>query len=237
MTDVELYGNDTGSYDQIQNSRPDYSEAVKHVVEYAKKYIHQDSIVADFCSGTGSITKKIADEIGGLQKAILIDTNENFLEIARGSGIQAEKLETKSGDILEVKLNQEADAVLSIFAYHHVPDKDKHLFIKQIKTILKPEGVLILGEIYSPNKETTITYYNNLYHAVPQELQTPKLKRFLEETARSEEFEFKVEKSYADKEFTDNDFSLLESCKVFPDDSSGVGTFIEVWKIKPLNLI
>jgi len=230
MNDVDLYTNKTDSYNQIQNSRPDYTESIETVVQYAKKYIPSRAIVAAFCCGTGSVAKTISEVVDGLDKVVLIDINKHFLNIALDSNIKTDRVETIEGDILDVKFTQVADAVLSIFAYHHVPDKDKDKFVKQIKQALKPKGILILGEIYMPDRETTISYYNDLLLSVPKGLQTPTLKKFLEETAKSEEFEFKVDKSFADNQLKENGFTLLESSKIWPKDNTTTGTFVEVWQ-------
>jgi ubiquinone/menaquinone biosynthesis C-methylase UbiE len=230
MTDVGLYVSDADAYNQIQASRPDYSKAIEQVVKFAKMHLPPNAVVADFCCGTGSVTKLITEAKAGVRKAILIDTNEEFLKIAKSSGIKSLELETKLGNILDVSLKNEADLVLSIFAYHHVPDNAKQRFIEQVKSTIKPEGILILGEIYSPNREATISYYNNVFSAVPQSQQSIKLRKFLEETARSEEFEFKVSKSFADKQFAENGFSEIESVKIWPNDNSDIGTFVQVFR-------
>ena len=65
--------------------------------------------------------------LDGLDKVVLIDINKQFLNIALDSNIKADRVETIEGDILDVKFTQETDAVLSVFAYHHVPDKDLSL--------------------------------------------------------------------------------------------------------------
>lgn len=235
MLDIELYDKATNSYDELQNTRPDYVQAVNRAIELAVKYLNtkSDIVIVDFCCGTGQITKKLAEAVGGAEKVTLIDINEHFLRIAMNLGIKTKKIEAKN-NVLSANLKPEADIVLAMFAYHHMPDADKETFLKQARNALKPQGLLLLGEIYSPDRETTIRYYENLYDSIPKEKQSPELEKFLTETAESEQFEFKVVKSFADKQLTKNGFILLQSDKIFPKDetfSADIGTFVEVWKV------
>lgn len=208
--------------------RPDYSRAKTIFLDLAIKYLKgkKDISLVDFCSGTGADTKLIADhlEIGN---AMLLDINEEFLEIAKRSNIQA-KVVTKTGDVLSHNYLPSADAVISMFAYHHVSDDRKALYVQKAKDALKPGGILILGEIYMPDKKTTLDYYKQLYASIPQK--SEELESFLMQTARSEDFEYKVSRVFAENQFAAGGFTLLESRKVWPKDGSDTGTFIEIWR-------
>jgi SAM-dependent methyltransferase len=234
MSDIDLYKDSPELYDQLQHSRPDYDEAIHSVVELSVKNMagKKQVIIDDFCCGTGQITKLIAEKLENVEKANLIDINADFLKIARGAGIKTKKLDTQCKDILEANLTKEADLVLSVFAYHHVPDSEKERYVAQIKRALKKGGVLVFGEIYLPNKEITLKYYEHLLAAIPKVAHLPELSDFLMQTAKSNEFEFKVAKSFAEKQLRDAGLTLLKSKRIWPlDDHFGpdVGTFVEVW--------
>ncbi len=236
MADIELYADKPNLYNRLQHSRPDYAGAVDAVVEMATRELSErmNATVADFCCGTGSITKTIAEKLGGIKRAILIDINWEFLKIARASHIKAEYIGVRCSDILNVRLGNESDVVLSVFAYHHVPNDQKQKYVSQVRSALKPGGVLILAEIYMPDREATIQYYKNLYESVSLREQNPDLHKFLMQTAQSDEFEFKVSKDFADTQFRKNGFKLLESKKIWPLDSKSaqeVGTFVQTWRL------
>ena len=160
------------------------------------------------------------------------ETGDSFTSLVTSTNFEG-KIILANSHFLISENSQEADIVLAMFAYHHISDDDKNTFLKQVRGALKPQGLLILGEIYTPNRKTTISYYENLYNSIPKEKQSPALKKFLTETAESEQFEFKVTKSFADNQLTKNNFTLLQSEKIFPTDNTfnpTVGTFVEVWK-------
>ncbi len=231
-SDVNLYTDTTNLYDKLQNLRPDYMGAKTALIDLGTKYLIQrkDIILADFCCGTGSNTKMLAERLS-VAHSILVDINKEFIEIAKNSKIKAKTIEPIVNDILSVHLSSHADAVISMFAYHHVPDDSKLDYIKKMTEVLKKDGLLFLGEIYIPNKELTIKYYEQLYNSINHK--TPELKRFLMETAKSSHFEYKVKKAFADKQLFSANFSLLESKKIYPTDDSfdeDIGTFVEVWK-------
>jgi len=105
-------------------------------------------------------------------------------------------------------------------------------YLKKVKEVLKKDGLLFLGEIYMPDKETTIEYYRKLYESIPEKSQ--ELKDFLTQTAESDDYEYKVAKYFADGQLREAGFEKLESRKIWPlDDEFGkdVGTFVEVWRV------
>ncbi len=233
-SDVNLYEESTDSYDKLQNLRPDYTGAKNSLLDLAFKYTGGVKTVslADFCCGTGINTKMLAEKLS-ISYSILIDINKKFIEIAKSSNIKT-KIKTVVSDILKAKLpffTQKVDIVVSMFAYHHITDEHKYIYIKKIAEFLKKDGLLLLGEIYLPNKELTLEYYKKVYNSI--ENKSPELERFLMETASSNNFEYKVPKEFADKQLISANFTLLESRKIYPTDNSfdkDVGTFVEVWK-------
>lgn len=232
MSDIDAYVQ-YKKYMPFQHKRPDYNRAISLSLEFAKKKIKgKDIVVGDFCCGTGVHTKKLADQLHGLQKAILIEINEGFLEIAKKSGIKAKEFVIHYGDVLKVKLEKECDLIFSIFAYHHLPDKNKMAYINQIKRGLKSGGILILTEIFFDNKKQCLDYYDRLYESIPPKSRIPGLKEFLKQTAESSDFEFKASKQFADNQFKEAGFRLIDEIKVWPkNDNSNLGTFVQVYTI------
>jgi ubiquinone/menaquinone biosynthesis C-methylase UbiE len=148
MTDIKAYS-EYENYMKFQKCRPDYVQAISKTIKLAKESVknNKEIVLADFCCGTGSNTKEFADEIGGIKRSILVDINENFLRIAKDSGIKSKSIEIQNIDILKTKFKKECDLVFSIFAYHHVEDDKKQQYIAQIKKSIKSGGILVLTEI------------------------------------------------------------------------------------------
>jgi ubiquinone/menaquinone biosynthesis C-methylase UbiE len=109
---------------------------------------------------------------------------------------------------------------------------EKADYIEKAKDVLKKDGIILLGEIYVPDKEVTLEYYRQLYNEIPKK--SAELERFLMQTANSGRFEYKVTKEFADKQLIEAGFELVESKKIWPTDDrfgTNVGTFVEVWKL------
>ncbi|PIN93552.1 hypothetical protein COU54_02635 [Candidatus Pacearchaeota archaeon CG10_big_fil_rev_8_21_14_0_10_31_24] len=234
MGDINVYS-EQDNYLNFQNLRPDYVNAIDKSIEFATNYISSSLKItlADFCCGTGNNTKLVAEKLRGIKKAILIDINEGFLKIAKDSKIETNQIEIVNTDILKARFDANCDLVLSIFAYHHVPDKDKSKYLSQVKKALKKGGILILTEIYFDNPQECLKYYRKLYESINKEKLIPGLKDFLEQTANSQDFEFKVSKKFADEQFLKEGFKKLAEKQIYPTDNSfgkGQGTFVQVYK-------
>jgi ubiquinone/menaquinone biosynthesis C-methylase UbiE len=229
MSDIKAFENPE-DYTKYQNSRPDYKEAISTALRLAQKYTKniKNIIMADFCCGTGSNTKKFAS-LRKIEKAILIDINKKFIETAK-STIKIENMEIFCDDVLNVSFKKECDLVFSIFAYHHMPDNKKELYLKQISSCLKKGGIVVMAEIYL-GKNEIINYYKNLYQSIPKK--SKGLKEFLEQTAKSSDLEFKVTKKYAEKQILKK-FKILEEIKIWPKDGleTHSGTYIQILKLK-----
>lgn len=239
MTEIELYEQSADKYEELQEKRPDYVYARKAFFDLVSIHFKNKEplVIADFCSGTGNNSLLISQRFP-TKKVTLIDINKQFLDIAMKSGIQASEIVSVQSDILKVDLKGEHDLVISMFAYHHVPDQDKAKYIEIAKDALKVGGILLLGEIYSPDKETTLAYYEHLLQAIPERVRTPELEKFLRQTAESEEFEYKVSQKFAHDQLIAMGFKIIDSFKIWPKDdkfTSDVGTFVEAWKLEKLN--
>ncbi len=235
MSDVEVYKEGSQKYEELQEKRPDYVHARQAFIELAQLHFANKTnlIIVDFCCGTGNNTKLIAQKLS-IQKATLIDINETFLDTAVQSGIRVSELVPMHADILDIQLKSEHDLVVSMFAYHHVPDDKKEKYIEIVKDALKIGGILLLGEIYSPNKETTLKYYTHLLDSIDPRVRTQELERFLIQTAESDDFEYKVSRLFAKEQLQKAGFQLLDSRKIWPTDglfNDDVGTFVEVWQL------
>lgn len=234
MTHIDLYEQTADKYEELQEKRPDYVNARKAFLNLVTTHFKNKEplMIADFCCGTGNNSLLVSQELE-VKKVTLIDINKQFLDIALKSGIQASEVVPVQSDILKVDLKDKHDLVISMFAYHHVPDQNKQKYIEIAKDALKVGGILLLGEIYSPDKQTTLAYYEHLLQVIPEKIRTPELDKFLRQTAESDDFEYKVSQKFAHDQLIAAGFKLIDSVKIWPVDkrfASGVGTFVEVWK-------
>jgi len=235
MSDIELYKNSPYDYEELQLQRPDYSHSLVIMEELAEKYLNQkEIIIADFCCGTGKNTALLSKKIN-INKAILIDINKDFIEIAKErKDVIKTKIVPIISDILTTPLSCECDAVISMFAYHHINNLNKEKYIEQIKKALKKNGVLILGEIYIKDKLDTLNYYKKLLNEIGVNSKKELLEKFLTQTAESDNFEFKVSKKFAHKQLSRSGFELLTSVKIWPNDKEldiDTGMYVEAWKL------
>jgi ubiquinone/menaquinone biosynthesis C-methylase UbiE len=243
MTDIDLYERSADKYEELQEKRPDYVYARKAFFDLASRHLKGELTVADFCCGTGNNTLLLSQKFA-IKKATLIDINKQFLDIALKSDIRASEIVQVQSDILNVSLKGEHDFVISMFAYHHVRDQDKAKYIEVAKGALKVGGILLLGEIYSPDKNTTLKYYDFLLSCIDPKIRTPELEKFLKQTAESDEFEYKVSQKFAHEQLTAAGFKLIGGVNriwplpTIPQDavfSKDVGTFVEAWKLENLH--
>lgn len=232
ISDIGIYTENPEKYMELQNMRPDYRVAITKTVSLIQKHLKGKGSIKliDFCGGIGSVTKKVSETLP-VSQATIVDINGAFLQIAQSSDIKAGKLETIQSDILEARLGKESDLILSIFAYHHLPDDKKEKYLRIALESLKEGGILVLTEIYIPNKELTRKYYKKLLKEIP--IKNPVLEKFLTETAESTDFEFKVSKEFADKQLRSVGFQELESTKIWPLDGDfpeDIGTFVQIFQ-------
>lgn len=228
--DIKLYNEAPDKYDEVQYLRPDYSGAIERTIILSAEQLKlkKNISLVDFCGGTGSMINKLSEEIS-IEKAVLIDINQEFLNIAKGSITKIKNFQTICSDIIDAKIEKNFDLVLSVFAYHHVPNEVKKLYLKKAYDCLHEGGVLILTEIYLANKDLAIKYYDKLYNEI--NVDNKLLKQFLKETAESSDYEYKVAKDFADKQIAEVGFKEIHKEKIWPLDGSfseDVGTFIQI---------
>lgn len=233
MTDVNLYNSHTEDHDSIQLVRPDYRGALEYVIQQSQNFLQENpgSSLCDFCGGTGHISENITSTTNTVKRVEIIDINNNLLKIAQDRNVRADTFICTHADIRSTQILQKYNLVISAFAYHHIPDKDKDAYVKQVKRALLTGGQLLLAEIFFDDPNNIQNYYEYLLTSIPQEQQSAKLKSFLDETSRSTKFEFKVSKQYSDEQFKKHGFRLIQEKKIWPSNQSNEGTFVQIYTI------
>lgn len=230
MPDIDLYTESPELYDQLQQLRPDYVEAVEASSTLAAQHTESNDVrVLDICCGTGATTLKFSQR-HPLAKVELVDMNSDFLRMAESSGIVTQELTVINKDARQYQPHRQFDLVFSIFAYHHMPDVDKQLYIDTIANALVQDGLLLLAEIFFRDKTSERAYYHDLLETIPESEHTDELESFLEQTANSTDFEFKVPKAISDNQFVQRGFRLIEERKIWPKTPDEDGTYVQVYR-------
>jgi putative AdoMet-dependent methyltransferase len=107
--------------------------------------------VLDIGTGLGELARRVACgrdvEVIGVDpsRAMLAGAVERLPEPLR-SRVRFEQL--RDPFVSTPFADQSFDAVVSTFAFHHVPDEDKPRALAEISRVLKPGGRLVIGDIF-----------------------------------------------------------------------------------------
>ena len=235
MVDINAYTQEAKptDYRNFASKMHFYNVAIATTLEKAIEHTPDLATVADFCCATGENTRDLSKSVP-LTRAYMIDINTNFVMEALQSGIQAKRIDAICSDLLQADLPRgQVDTVLSNFAYHHIPDEGKAAYIGQANYCLKPGGKVILTETFLGDKQVTRKFYDKVFAEISQEERIPGLEEFINQTAESTDFEFKVFKNFADKQFYEAGFKIVDEVKIWPTDGSmeyDEGTFVQVYR-------
>lgn len=114
------------------------------------------------------------------KKVIGVDIDEACIEWASGNyASNNDKLSFVQGTVTSIPLDDNSiDVVISFETIEHVTEADQHLFMSEVKRILKPDGLLIIStpntELYSIKQDL-----NNQFHL--KEFSKEEFRNFLKE--------------------------------------------------------
>ena len=143
---------------------------LKEKIGYNERIKMKTVELLDLCSGPGNFVNHLSWIVPELS-AICVDTNKKFVI----DGNKAfEKFKFIEGDAVAVSLNKKFLFITASSAYHHIADKQKINFLKNIYKHLFDEGIVIICENFLPgyknsqSREKAIKkYYSELelwYH-------------------------------------------------------------------------
>lgn len=104
----------------------------------------------DLGCGTGKLTARLL-EAG--HPVTGVDFSDNMLAAARKNAPGAAFVQAELKEVPEKLAGQTFDCIVAAYALHHLPDGDKYALLTALKTLLKPEGVIILGDVSFPDRE------------------------------------------------------------------------------------
>lgn len=189
----------------------------EHIARYnSVKKLVEGKIVVDVASGTGYGTKIMSFHAS---KVIGIDNSKSAIEYSKRHHF-SEKIEYLVGDALKLPLDSSSvDVVVSFETIEHLPDQKK--FIKEVKRILKPDGIFIVS---TPNEDEFME--GNEFHL--HEFTLKELKKLISNNFKHNQFfyqsswfstgllgESKFTKSFAENIYTTKTFSDTKGKALF----------------------
>lgn len=141
----------------------------EHIIRYelAKSFIKGKEVL-DIACGTGYGSHILSK--AGAKRVIGMDIDKKALRMARQKYLE-ENLEFKHGDAEKIGLEDDsADIITSFETIEHLDDPKQ--FLREIKRVLKDNGLLILS---TPNRE--VSGQQNPYHV--HEFEREELEKFL----------------------------------------------------------
>lgn len=120
-----------------------YKEVLNTIYDRVKSA--EGKTVLDIGFGTGVLTKKLYDE--GV-KLYGIDFSDEMIKLAgeKMPGAVLLKQDFTKGLPLELK-EKKFDFIISTYAIHHLTDKEKAAFIKELKGHLEENGEILIGDV------------------------------------------------------------------------------------------
>ncbi len=132
-------GTITASSGEYQEVFENYEGILKDTVAAIQKF--EGALVLDLGSGTGNLAHEAA--LAGY-KVLGIEPNERMRQIASAKYPDIIFLE---GTFLNLPHSDEqVDAIISSYAFHHLSDQEKKTAIKQFASKLKPQGKIIFAD-------------------------------------------------------------------------------------------
>lgn len=149
--EFEQVGTDYGSkteaeiYDSIHSDFRDIEAESLHILDYLE--IKSGNVLIDFGSGTGTFAIQAAKRC---DKVYAVDISQAMIERAKTKAIQAKasNIEFHHAGFLTYEHNDHpVDAIVTIFAFHHLPDFWKGIALKRLNRMLKPGGQLYIHDV------------------------------------------------------------------------------------------
>lgn len=149
-------------YDRdIVNSIPHHHEIHNLISEYTKNNFANKIIsVLDLGVGTG-LTSKLIQNILPLAKFTVVDFSRQMLRGAKkklGSTVKY-----ILGDYSKILFTDRYNLIISVIGIHHQNTVGKKKLFKKIYSLLKPNGIFILGDLVT-YKDDHVAAYNNALH-------------------------------------------------------------------------
>ncbi len=130
----------------VFNVHQDYDDALEKVAEVME--LKHKSVCLDIGIGTGNLGSKF---IARGVHVIGVDQSEKMLQTCNG---KYPEIETRKGHFLALPLlDHSVDGIVSSYALHHLPDKDKLLALEEMNRVLKENGQICIADLMFQNED------------------------------------------------------------------------------------
>ncbi|GKV68628.1 hypothetical protein NCCP2716_11260 [Sporosarcina sp. NCCP-2716] len=110
-----------------------------------------NSDILDIGFGTGVLTRKLYEQGHHIDG---VDFSSNMIALAQPTMPDANLLEWDISKGLPPEiLGRQYDSIISTYALHHLPDKEKAEFIAMLRPLLKDGGKILIGDIAFETRE------------------------------------------------------------------------------------
>lgn len=140
------YDNDV--VDERHPIRAGYQATLDWVIKMAD--IQKDSCVLELGSGTGNLTKAIPD----CDAVVCVDVSEQMEAIAQSKISHLKNRTFMKDDMLCIfeKTIGTFDVIISTYTIHHLTEREKKLFFREIWKVLNPGGRAVFGDLMLENE-------------------------------------------------------------------------------------
>jgi len=123
---------------------------LRHKIGYSENKKLGQVEILDVCSGLGNFANHLSFVCPKI-RATCIDTNKEFIKYGKTKFKDWEFIEA---DAVNFSLGKKFNFIIASSAYHHIADKDKLAFLKNLKSHLKDDGIVIVCENFLPDYQT-----------------------------------------------------------------------------------
>ena len=140
---VNIFDGWADSYDaSVSGKDPEYRdvfEGYETILNEVAKRV--SGTIIEFGTGTGNLTGKLLE--AGFS-VIGIEPNTKMLEV---TAERFPSIKLMDGDLLEFNVeNENIDAIVSTYVFHHLTDEEKGIALKKYATLLPPNGRIVFAD-------------------------------------------------------------------------------------------
>jgi ubiquinone/menaquinone biosynthesis C-methylase UbiE len=139
---------------------------IRRLIHNPKKilggYIEPGQTVLDLGCGPGTFSLAMAKMVGESGKVIAVDVQEEMLQLVREKAAQQgleSRIVTHKSDLDRIGISEMVDFALAFYMVHEVTNAEA--FLKEIVSVLKPKGKLLIVE---PKMHVSATAFEKTIH-------------------------------------------------------------------------
>ena len=147
------HNSQAGNYDnEVKNEDNPIRDGYQSVLLWVKNMMPSSGMAIELGCGTGNTTKVFSKN---LAKIICVDISSEMIEIAKKK-LKSKKIIFVEDDLLGFLSNYEGkdvDVIVSMYAIHHLTQKEKHRLFQESYNILKDEGKIVFADLMFQDRE------------------------------------------------------------------------------------